>query len=169
MEYAGVETLPIREKNDMCPNIAIHTLNRKGYLIPYVAENYPLRELKSTINSYLAAKGLSLRTYTGATSAILNLLVRRTDGFLVLENSRTGGAHVIAFIFVNNTLFFYDAEKGQLNIYKCLVQETPNAELFSRTFVKYFPQYSILESNLIQRVVGGRRKTRKRKTRKHRR
>ena len=160
----------MREKNDMCPNIAIHTLNRKGYLIPYVAENYPLPEFKSTINSFLATRKLTLKTYAGATSAILNLLARRTDGFLVLDNSRTGGSHVIAFTFVNGTLFFYDGEKGQLNIYKHVVQDTPNAQLFSTTFVKYFPQYSIAEVNLIQPIGGGKRKTRKRrKTRKHRR
>lgn len=166
MDYIGSEGLPIRETNDMCPNIAIFTLNKNNYGIPYVAENYPLAELVRTINSFILVKNLKLKVYNGASVSIGAILRKKGDGILVLDTP-AGTSHVIAFIITDGKVTFYDANTSQLNKY--LIKDDATILSFTTDFVKLFPKYTIYQVYIMEPNTGGKRKKTRRRTKKTRR
>jgi hypothetical protein len=166
MEYAEARPLPFRETTDMCPNIAIYTLNKNGYSIPYVAENYPLGELVRTINSFILVKKLVLKSYFGAGISIGAILRRKGDGILVLDTAK-GTSHVIAFIIENGKITFYDANSRQLNKY--VVKDDATILSFTSDFVKLFPAYTISQVYIMEPIAAGKRKKTRRRTKKSRR
>ena len=174
MEKVGNEPLPIEEQNDMCPMIAAAVLNKKGYNITIPKANCMMAVFNGFVVSALRRKGLHIKLYEGPDLAMgkIRLVTKKNDGILLLKSrSNPSIFHFIAFIVTGTELKFYDPEAGQLDVYRLKSNASPTD--FDDDFIKLFPDYQIVQIQMIEPNAGGRRtrKTKKsrRKTRKHRR
>jgi hypothetical protein len=170
MERIGTEELPF-EQDSMCPMIAAAVLNKKGYEIPIPRANCMMGVFNELIGSALRRRGLHMELYEGLRLAAgkMKLVNKQNDGVLLMRSrSNPKVFHFIAFIVSGTELRFYDAEAGQLDVYR--LKKIASATDFDDDFVELFPDYQIVQVQMIEPVQGGKRKRKtRRKTRKHRR
>jgi hypothetical protein len=170
MERIGTEELPF-EQDSMCPMIAAAVLNKKGYGIPIPKANCMMGAFNGIVESTLRQHGLHLQLYEGyqLTTGKLRLVKKKNDGVLLMRSrSNPSVFHFIAFIVSENELRLYDAENGKMDVYR--LKNNASATDFDDDFIEMFPDYVIVQVQLIEPSAGGKRKRKTRcKTRKHRR
>lgn len=168
MEPIGDRNIPIVLQNGICGGIVLKLLNETGRYGKFssVQPGVALVELEAMIR-----KNNNLSIVREVPSIVVNSVIKRkSDGFLVLYGEREGG-HVVAFIInAAGELILYEpnSDTQRLDMFRVKADATPPT--FLADFQKYFPLYAIAAAYFISnRKIGARRKTRKRKTRKHRR
>jgi len=171
MEKIGTEPLPLEEADDMCPMVAAAVLNKKGYDIPIPRANCMMGVFNTIVNSALRRRGLYTAIYEGPRLAAgkMKLVKKLNDGILLMQSrSNSNIFHFIAFIVDGQQVRFYDPDAGQLDVYR--LKNNASATNFDDDFVELFPDYQIVQIQMIEPVQGGKRKRKtRRKTRKHRR
>jgi hypothetical protein len=170
----------IREERGICGKVAAFVLNKKGYNIPIPSNpacSFALFRtfLESALTKENSGNTLQFEEGVQLMAGKLKLVMKKNDGILLMVNkSDPNKLHFIAFIVENGQLQLYNANNGQLDVYR--LRETATATEFDESFSQFFPQYEIVNITFIIRPgMGGRRrktlkrKTRRRKTRKSRR
>jgi hypothetical protein len=168
MEKAGLEPLPIPELPDMCPQVAVQTLNRHGYNIGMPKPNTMFGMFEKIVQQALIPMELRLVNYGGSdrlAGAKIKIIRKDSDGVLLLQDKLNPNIlHFIAFISDNKKTFFYDPVEGRLEVFKIkdLVRSVTE---FDEDIINLFPEYNLVQISFIEPNYGGRR----RKTRKSRR
>ena len=167
MEPIGNRNIPIVLQNGICGGIVLKLLNETGRYGKFstVQPGIALVQLEAMIR-----KKNNLSIVREVPSIVVNNVIKRkSDGFLVLYGEHEGG-HVVAFIInAAGELILYEpnSDTQRLDMFRVKADATPPT--FLADFQKYIPSYAIVAAYFISKREGGRRKTRKRKTRKQRR
>lgn len=167
MEPIGDRNIPIVIQNGICGGIVLKLLDETGRYGKFstVQPGIALVELEAMIR-----KNNKLTIVREIPSIVVNSVIeRKSDGFLVLYGQHEGG-HVIAFI-INDAgeLILYEPNSDTQRLDKFRVKADATPPTFLADFQKYISSYAITAAYFISKTEGGRRKTRKRKTRMQRR